>query len=51
MEKKVLTRIDENVEEITINISYRLQHIDSARFIVSSLSNLANNLDEGIHRI
>ena len=27
-----------------------LQFIDSARFTASSLSNLANNLSEGIHR-
>ena len=30
------------------NISYILQVIDSARFIASSLSNLANNLSERI---
>ena len=30
---------------------YVLQFIDSARFIASSLSNLVNNLSEGIHRI
>ena len=28
-----------------------LQFIDSARFMVSSLSNLINNLSEGLHRI
>ena len=28
-----------------------LQFIDRARFIASSLSNLVNNLFEGIHRI
>ena len=32
-------------------ISYILQFIDSARFMASSLSNLVNNLSEGIHRI
>ena len=32
-------------------ISYRLQFIDSARFMASSLSNLADNLSEGTHRI
>ena len=31
--------------------SYILQFIDSARFLASSLSNLVNNLSEGIHRI
>ena len=36
--------------EITKNISYMLQFIDSARFMASSLLNLVNNLSEGIHR-
>ena len=50
IEKKV-TRIDKNVEEITKNLSYILQFIDSARFMTSSLSILVNNFSEGIHRI
>ena len=49
--EKEVTRIDKNGEEITKNISYILQFIDSARFMASSLSNLVNNLFEGIHRI
>ena len=36
---------------MTKNISYILQFIDSARFMASSLSNLVNNLCEGIHKI
>ena len=32
-------------------MSYILQFIDSARLITISLSNLINNLSEGIHRI
>ena len=44
-------RIDKNGEEITKNISYISQFIDSARFMASSLSNLANNLSEGLPRI
>ena len=44
-------KIDENVEKITKNISDISQFIDSARFTESSLSNLVNNLSEGIHRI
>ena len=32
-------------------MSYVLQFIDNARFMVSSLSNLVNNLSKGIHRI
>ena len=50
IEKKV-TRIYKKGEKITKNISYILQFIDSARFMASSLSNLVNNLSEGIHRI
>ena len=47
IEKKV-TRIGEkNIK----NIYYLLQFIDSARFMASSLSNLVNNLSEGIHTI
>ena len=49
--EKEVARIDKNGEEITKNISYVLQFIDSARFMISSLSNLVNNLSEGIHRI
>ena len=41
-----MTRIDKNGEEITKNIF----HIDSARFMGSSLSNFVNNLYEGIHK-
>ena len=44
-------RIDENGEEVTKNISYILQFIDSARFMVKSLSNLLNNLSKRIHKI
>ena len=49
--EKEVTRIDKNGEEITKNISYILQFIDSARFMASSLSNLVNNLSERIHKI
>ena len=44
-------RIDKNGEQITKNISYLVQFIDSATFMASSLSNLVNNLFEGIHKI
>ena len=45
-----VTRTDKNGKEITKNISYILQFIDSTRFMTSSLSNFVNNLSEGIHR-
>ena len=49
--EKEVTRINKNGKEITQNISYILQFINSARFMASSLSNLVNNFSEGIHRI
>ena len=49
--RKEVTRIDKNGKEITKNISYILQFIDSARFMARFLSNLVNNLSEGLHRI
>ena len=38
--EKEVAWIDKNGEEITKNISYRLQFIDSARFMASSLSTI-----------
>ena len=46
-----VTRIDKNGEEVTKNLFYRLQFIDSTRFIANSLSNLVNILSAGIHKI
>ena len=43
--------MDKNGEEIIKNISDILQFINSTRSMVSSLSNLVNNVFEGIHRI
>ena len=48
---KGATRTDKNGEEITKNMSYILQFSDSAEVVTSSLSNLFNNLSDGIHRI
>ena len=45
IEQKV-TRINKNGEEITKNISYELQFIDSTSFMGSSSSNLVNNLSK-----
>ena len=49
--EREITKIDKNGEEITKYISYILQFIDSARFMARSLSYLANNISEGIHKI
>ena len=49
--EKGVTKIDKNREEITKIIPHKLQFIDSARFMASSLPNLINNLPEGIHKV
>ena len=49
--EKEVARIDKNGEEITKSIRYTLQFIGSARFMPTSLSNLVNNLSEGIHQL
>ena len=51
LRRKEVTRIDKNGKEIIKTISYILQFIDSTKFMASSLSNLAKNLSEGVHRI
>ena len=40
--EKEATRIDQNGKELTKNISYILQLIDSTRIMAGSLSNLVN---------
>ena len=49
--EKEVTRIDKNGEKIIENVCYILQFIDSTRLMASSLSNLVDNLSDGIHRI
>ena len=46
--RKKVKKTDKNREEI---ISSQLQFTDCARFLVSLLSNLVDNLAEGIHKI
>ena len=46
---KEVERIDKNGKQMTKTISYWV--IDSARFMVSSLTNLFNNFAERIHKI
>ena len=47
MEKEV-TKIDKDGNK---TIFYEMKYIDSERFMTTSLSNLADNLTEGIHKI
>ena len=49
--EKEVTRIDKNGEEIIKHIAYILQFTDSTRFMASSLSNIVNNISEGIYRV
>ena len=50
IEKKV-TKIDKDYNGSIVTISYKMKFIDSAKFMASSLSNLVDNLAEGIHKI
>ena len=47
--KNEVTRINKKEEKVTKTISYRLQFIDSARFMIRTFSSLVNNLAKGIH--
>ena len=49
--EKEVTRIDKSGGEIQKKISFILELVDSARFMVSSLSDFVNYLSEGIQRI
>ena len=50
IEQKV-TNIDKDGNENAATISYKVKLIDIARFMAISLSNLADNPTEGIHKI
>ena len=54
--KSEVTKIDKDVNESAINISYKIKFIDTARFMATSLLNLIkswslDNLTEGFQRI
>ena len=50
MQKKIIKIGKDGNESITI-IYYKSKFIDSARFMTTSLSNLVDNLTQGIHKI
>ena len=48
---KEVIKVDKKGNGNIATISYKMKSIDSARFRASSLSNLVDNLAEGIHKI
>ena len=49
--KKEITKIDKDGNKSVVNISYKMKFIVTVIFMANSLSNLADNLTEGIHKI
>ena len=49
--EKEVTNIDRDGNESVVTISYKIKFIDSARFMVTSLSILVDNLTKGINKI
>ena len=49
--KNKIIKNDKDGKESVETISYKIKFIDSVRFMGTSLSNLVDNLTEGIHKI
>ena len=49
--KKEIIKIDKDGNETVENISYKIKFSNSARVMASSLSNLVDNVMEGIHKM
>ena len=47
--KRKITKRDEDVNKKIVNIPYRLKFVDSYRFMMASLSELVDNLSDGLH--
>ena len=47
--KKKIAKKDKDGNDKATKLSYKIKFIDSFRFMSTSLSNLANNLPDGVH--
>ena len=50
-DRKKVTKIDKDGNESVAAISYKIKFTDNERFMANLLSNLVDNLAEGIHKI
>ena len=46
-----VSKIDKDGNESVVTISYKIEFIDRARFMATSLSNLVDNLTDGIYKV
>ena len=49
--EKVVLKIEKDGNESVVTTSYKIKFIDSARFLITLLSNLVDNLKERIYKI
>ena len=49
--EKQVAKIGKDGNESIVTLSYKIKFIDSERFMATSLSNLVDNLTEGVHKI
>ena len=49
--KKEITKINKDGNESAVTVTYKIKCINIARFMATSLSNLVDNLTEGIRKI
>ena len=48
--EKEAMKFDKNGNESVVTVPYKIKFVDAARFMATSLSNLVDNLTEGIHK-
>ena len=49
--EKVATNIDKDGNKSVVTISYKIKFIDTASFMATSLSNVVDNITEGLHKV